>query len=99
MVGCLHPVGGGGECPVRIAIAETAVVQDVAIGARMQFRGIHGQNRIDDRRQWSVINDDRFQGILGKIAVTGQHHGHRFAHITNSVKGQGILRRIQLDPG
>ena len=74
----------------RIAVAEVALVDHVAAHRLVQHRRVLGGGflRIDHRLQRLVLHPHQIQGVLRPVAVLGDHHAHRLAHIAHLVHRQ-----------
>ena len=84
------PVVGVLERLVRIAVAEVAFVDHVAAHRLVQHRRVLGGGflRIDHRLQRLVLHPHPIQGVFRPVAVLGDHHAHRLAHIAHLVHRQ-----------
>ena len=96
-----HHVRGAREGRFRLAIAEAALADDIAARFRMQQRRIGGQRGVDrhHRRQRRVLDHNALGAVLGLVAVLGDHHRHRLAHIADALLRQRPVVDRRLDAG
>jgi len=85
-----NPVGRGGKRRLRFAVAEAPVADDVVD---------RGGARIDGRRQRTVGDLDRFERVLGPIAVAGDNHGDRLALVAHAAGGEAPMLDRRPDGG
>ena len=97
--GRFDDVRGRGKGLLRIAIAEAPVVQHIARSAVMQARcaWLCRLNRINHRVQRLVRHLDRFERVLGNIAVHRDDDGNRLTDIAHSIDRQGKMARLRFN--
>ncbi len=79
----------GGKGAIRIAVAKSSLADHVTFDRRMQNRRAGGSRgkRIDHRRQWPIRDLDKVKRVFGAVAVGGDDHRDRLAHITCALDG------------
>ena len=86
-------MGRGGECGVHIAglltDAPGHVVGHVEVRDR---RTAPGGLQVDRGGKRFVLDPDALGGVLGRVPVAGNDHGHHLARVADLVPGQGKLR-------
>jgi len=97
----LDDVRGSGEGLIRIAVSHCHVAGDVVrqIGMRRRCVRLDGFAAILDDRQGIVVDLNQRRGVLGLVAVLGDHHGDCLADEANFVRRQRVLCAHDLDDG
>ncbi|CAB4716560.1 unannotated protein [freshwater metagenome] len=88
-----QPVRGGGQGRLDVAGALLHPGADVARDV-VVHEAVRRTGRLDphDGRQHVVGHDDATDGVLGDIAVVGDHERDRLADVVDLVAGQRVLR-------
>jgi hypothetical protein len=72
---------GPRECSVDVAVGERALGDDLAL------------LRVEDGLEGLVLDLDQLECILRRVAILGDDHRERLAHVPCDVRGCGVVRR------
>ena len=78
----------------RVDVSPVQTPDEAAVrpGAFVDPRGSFGEGRVGSRDDFErlVLDDDGAGGVSRKVRVFGDDDGHRVAHVTDAVGGEGI---------
>ncbi len=91
-----HHVGAG----QRVVVAGLPAAGSDVGAQRLELErrsGLGGRLRVDDSREWLVVDDDEFGGVDGRRPALGHHRGDHVPHEPDLALGQRRTGEVGVD--